>query len=94
MLAAATTPTTAPAAMAAVLEDPELDLLVGAAPDVVASAGRVTTIVFPGDVFVTTVGVADVVGVDVLEEVDDDDDDAVSPLNEGTLESCPVSHTV
>ncbi len=82
--------------MAAVFEDPEPDLLVGAAPDVVASAGRVTTIVLPGDELVTTVGVADVVGDDVLEEVDDDDDDEeeVSPPNEGTLDSSPVSHTV
>ena len=81
--------------MAAVFEDPEPDLLVGAALDVVASAGRVTTIVLPGDELVTTVGVADVVGDDVLEEVDDDDDEEeVSPPNEGTLDSSPVSHTV
>ncbi len=60
----------------------------------VASAGRVTTIVLPGDVFVTTVGVAEVVGDDVLEEVDEDEDDELSPPYEGTLDSSPVSHTV
>jgi hypothetical protein len=76
--------------MPATFEEPPPEPPDGAAPDVVASAGLVTTTVLPGDVLVTT-DVADVVVEDVLVGLDD----GLSPSpNEGTLDSSPVSHTV
>ena len=93
MAATASTPTTTPAAMPATLEPPELEPLVGCAPDADAWAGWVTTtVVWPA--LVTTDGLV-LVGVRVDVEVDEEgDEDELSPPKVGTLVCSPVSHTV
>lgn len=86
MAASATTPTTTPAAMPAVLDDPPLcwdaaGLDVAAVACGSAAAVMVTTAVWPAEIsLVTTVGAPEVDDAGLLDEADvaDDDDELES----------------
>ena len=88
-----TTPTTTPAAIAALFEPPDPDDL---GEDVAAAAfpGAVTTMVCPASVTTEGACVLVVVGTDVaVLEIKDEDDEALDPSKLATESSVPVKET-